>query len=329
MLITELRPRNFQEVKGNIFVKKALQLIARSPKDKPQSIIFQGSWGSGKTTLSRIFVKALNCEKKDGQVCNSCSSCKELDKGSPLYNEYDCSVVGNVEDLARIKGDFAYSYSSGYKVYVFDEFHLASKQSQASVLKELENPPKDTFFLFVTTDPEKILDTIKSRSLVLDFVGLTDQELRDHLLEVIANKGLSIPDEVINLIVRRSKGHSRDSLSLLEKCMLYGVEDFLASSQVLDKIFKEFLGNLIKKQQMDKALMTDLIGKIITSPVKIIEDDFSHFIKSLSDLAFVKKIAPEVVKDFIFDFLKHKQYLRDDTTWKIFFDYVVDKYSKK
>ena len=111
MLIQSCRPKTFEEVKGNEFIIKALINIAKDPKGKPVSLIFQGSHGSGKTTLSRIFAKALNCEniQKLSDVCNKCSSCLEISKGSALYQELDCSIVGNVEDLNNIKDSFTYS----------------------------------------------------------------------------------------------------------------------------------------------------------------------------------------------------------------------------
>lgn len=322
MLIQELRPKKFSDVKGNVAVKKALQIIAKDPTNKPISIILQGSWGGGKTTLSRIFGKALNCKNIKVDVCGSCASCLSIDKGSSLYKEYDCSTVGNVEDLNQIKNEFLYTLEEGYRVFVFDEFHLASKQSQASILKTLEDPPPNCFFLFCTTDPEKILNTIKSRSLVLEIIPLQNQDIQDLLTGVIPD----LDTEVIKTIVRRAKGHARDALSLLEKFTLYGKDDFLSTTLVLDSVFKKFISFLLKN---DVTAAKQQIDLIMCNPVVYIENDFDFIIKELCDRVFLKQDAPVKVKTLIFEYFKHKSYLIDDTTWYVFFLFLIETLGHK
>lgn len=321
MLIQSCRPKSYKEVKGNEHIKKALINISKDPNNKPVSMIFQGLWGSGKTTLARIFVRSLNCETKTGEACNKCKSCLELLKGSSLYQELDCSVVGNVEDLNAIKDGFSYSFMEGYRVIVFDEFHLASKQSQGALLKLLEDPPKNIFFIFATTDPEKILPTILSRSLLLDFNGLSDSDIEILISEVAKNENLELSDEIKSVIVRRADGHARDSLSLLEKYKIYGTESFLSSTQLLDLSFRNFIAHTMKGAIPEAKKELDFI---MSNPLSYIEQDFDKFIIYLSNKTFIEKTAPQKVKTFIFEFLKHKKYLNDSNTWYIFFLYSID-----
>lgn len=330
MLIQELRPKSFKEMKGNTLIIKALTLIARDPINKPVSIILQGERGTGKTTSSRIFVKALNCLNKDGDACNTCENCNSINKGSFIYNEYDCSTIGNVDDLEKIKQDFYYTYDNSiYRVVVFDEFHLASKQAQSSLLKVLEDPPKNIFFIFVTTDPDKILDTIKSRSLVLEYPGLTDEDILLLLKQSCLIKNITIDDESLNIIVRRAKGHARDSLSLLEKYKLYGKDLFIETTQTLDKLLKQFLAYSLKNEISN---VENIINNIVKNPVMYIEQDFDMFIIDLVKSTFINKSIPTTIynkiKELIFDYMKYKVNIRTTVDWYSFLFYISDRLGK-
>ena len=326
MLIQTQRPKEFNQVRGNQLVIKALQGIVKDPVGKPQSILLQGERGTGKTTLAYIFAKALNCKisKNTLEPCNVCSRC--TDSVAQYFTDYDCAEVGNVKDMDQVKNMLAISIPEKfYRVVVFDEFQLASTQSQASILKLLENPPINTFILFCTTDPNKILDTIISRSLVLDFTGLTNPEILELLESTIAhNKLPELKPETLKIIVRRVKGHARDALSMLDKIYLIGEDAFIENYQPLDSLIYELILLSLEKRVTEATSRLDLI---IKNPVMYIEQDFEHMFKILCKSVYLDKKLPFKVQLVINTYLTYHQNLSNTSTWYSFFTHIINKLS--
>lgn len=172
MLTQEYRPKTFRDIEGQALPKKILKAIVKNPKDAPRSLIFHGKYGTGKSSMARVFARALNCEKPGVEICMSCTVCEEDIEISPYYREYDSAVMGSKSKLENIKDEFHYSVSNGWRVINLEEIQVSSKKAQSVLLRTLEEITSDTFVVFCTTELDKVLDTIRSRSLEIEFKGV-------------------------------------------------------------------------------------------------------------------------------------------------------------
>lgn len=231
MLSLEYRPRTFSEMAGQELVKKSLLHISKEPENAPKTILLCGAFGTGKTTAARIFARALNCQHKlpNGDACGRCEFCKSDIQDSMFYSEYDSAIVGNVKDIKELRNSFYFGYSKGYKVIVLDEVHLISKQAQGALLKVIEEPEPNVFYILCTTDPDKLLNTITSRSYILRYDTVDPSNMIPFLKKVLQSKGVDTENEDINidlqLIATRSNGHMRNAMMLLDSLLLLK-EDF-------------------------------------------------------------------------------------------------------
>lgn len=235
------------------------------------------------TTASRVFAKALNCESKTGDACNNCGNCKTILE-SNMYQEYDSSVVGNVERMRELRDELSYSASNGFKTVIFDESHLISKASFSTLLKVLEESPPNIFYVFPTTNIEKMLDTIKSRSLILKYEELTPEEMKEQLRFVCKSEGKDLPEDVEKYIIRRVRGHIRDALQQLQLFFILGKDDFNKQSILLDKVFFNLIKSIMNDNMEQVRVNIDLILK---HPVPYIQQDFEEFIKKISNDIFI------------------------------------------
>jgi len=279
VLTKEARPKTFDELAGQELNKRILKSIIKNPEDAPRSIIMQGYFGSGKTTASRIFSKALNCERKTNPPCLKCPTCLlDLDS-SPFYAEYDSAVVGNVDKIRELRDTFYYRVSSGWKVIVFDEVHTASKQSQSALLKVLEEGPSKVFFVFATTDIEKVLPTIRSRSLELRFELIPEKDIINNLRMLSKKYGFYIDNDIHKIIAVRSRGHMRNAHMLLDKYLMLGGEDFLLSVRsARDDFLKFFYAVAVN----DKDSVFSSLDNLMTYPLADLKIDFENVILELS-----------------------------------------------
>ena len=223
MLYNQFRPNSFskmcgQDVSKQILVNQILQ------GKVSHSYIFQGLHGSGKTTSARIFSQTLNCEHPiNGEPCNQCESCREfLEDRNMDYFEIDAASNNKVDDISRIKEGLAYPPRRKYKIYVFDEAHMLTKQAWASFLKTLEDCPKNVIFIFPSTDLLKFPPAIISRCMVLDFTPIPEPEILSNLENICKELKQTYELNGLKIIAKISCGSARDSLSHLEKCICYG-----------------------------------------------------------------------------------------------------------
>lgn len=234
MFTRELRPQLFEDMVGQDLNKKLLRAIILNIEESPTSLILEGSFGTGKSTAARIFARAINCQNLRETIdpCLECEFCKYKIDSSPFYSEYDSSIIGNVDTIREMRDTFYYSPSIGYKVVVFDEAHMVSSAGQSALLKVLEDAPPNIFFIWATTDVEKLLSTIRSRSLELSFEKVSVEEIYKNLLSTVVKKDIRISSDALLSIAHLSGGHVRDAHMLLDKCLLLGEEEFSSSSKV-------------------------------------------------------------------------------------------------
>jgi len=189
--------------------------------------LFSGPRGTGKTTTARILAKALNCENPiEGDACNICASCVAITRGSSLdVTELDAASNNGVDDIREITAGAWHGTPGRWKIYIFDEVHQLSKPASAALLKTLEEPPPHVIFVLATTDPHKVLPTIRSRTQHLEFRLIGGDTLSTLLHDVQGAAGLSADDATIETAVRLGRGSARDALSALDQLLATGDTD--------------------------------------------------------------------------------------------------------
>jgi DNA polymerase-3 subunit gamma/tau len=222
-LYRRFRPGRFVELRGQDHVVRALQGAVKNQRVS-HAYLFSGPRGTGKTTTARILAKALNCENPlDGDACNVCASCVAITKGTSLdVTELDAASNNGVDDIRDITAGAWHGTPGSWKVYIFDEVHQLSKAASAALLKTLEEPPSHVVFVLATTDPHKVMPTIRSRTQHLEFRLFNGDTLSALLHEVESAAGLKADDATIEAAVRLGRGSARDALSALDQLIATG-----------------------------------------------------------------------------------------------------------
>src|SRR5487761_1954804 len=222
-LYRRFRPGRFVELRGQDHVVRALQGAVRNDR-VVHAYLFSGPRGTGKTTAARILAKALNCEHPlDGDACDQCASCVAITRGSSLdVTELDAASNNGVDDIREIIAGAWHGTPGRWKVYIFDEVHQLSKAASAALLKTLEEPPPHVVFVLATTDPHKVLPTIRSRTQHLEFRLIAGDTLNALLHDVRGAAGLAADDATIEAAVRLGRGSARDALSALDQLVATG-----------------------------------------------------------------------------------------------------------
>ncbi|HVX00434.1 MAG TPA: DNA polymerase III subunit gamma/tau [Candidatus Babeliaceae bacterium] len=283
-LARKLRPRTFDQVVGQELVVRLLKNSLYRQLFFPV-YLFSGQRGCGKTTLARIFAGAVNCEGlsefcKNPRMtclpCLSCSSCYALIDGShPDIIEVDAASHTGVDNIRQIIQSATFIPLIGKKkVYLIDEAHMLSKAAFNAFLKILEEPPASVIFLLATTDPEKIIDTVRSRCFQLFLEPLPLELLTDYLLQVCKDEGLEYDKEGIKLVAHESDGSVRDALNVLERGRLFqGKITKSTMVELLGHCDNDFYVNLMKslsQKSLSQALeIVDQIADRCTSWAKV------------------------------------------------------------
>jgi len=222
-LYRRYRPQRFSEIRGQDHVVKALRSAIANGRES-HAYLFSGPRGTGKTSTARILAKALNCEHQmDGDACGECDSCRSVEQGNSFdVIELDAASNTGVDDIRSVITSAALGSPGRHKVYIVDEVHMLSKNAAAALLKTLEEPPSHVVFVLATTDPEKVPETIRSRTQHLQFHLLPNDVLDAHVRWVIQDAGLSLDDAAIDAVLREGGGSARDTLSALELAVATG-----------------------------------------------------------------------------------------------------------
>lgn len=285
-LYRRYRPRRFDELKGQDHVVRALRNAVINNREG-QAYLFSGPRGTGKTSTARILAKVLNCEKlKDGEPCGKCNSCLSIDAGSSYdVLELDAASNNGVDNMRDLIERAALGNPGRHRVFILDEVHMLSKPAEAALLKTLEEPPDHVVFVLATTDPQKVSETIRSRTQHLQFHLLPLQELKEHVRWVVADAKLVVSEDAIDRVVQLGAGSVRDTLSALELVVASGgdVEEQIS----LDEFIESFIDH-------DPGRALAAVGSAVqfgADPRGLTED----IVRYLRD-AFLSLMAPELVQ---------------------------------
>lgn len=278
------RPQKFHEVIGQDAIVLTLKNAIKYQR-LAHAYLFCGSRGTGKTTLARVFAKALNCKNlsSDFEPCNECHSCKEISTGSSLdVLEIDGASNRGIDKIRQINETVAYSSSSGgYKIYIIDEVHMLTTEAFNALLKTLEEPPSKVKFFFATTEPHKVLPTILSRCQRFNLTRISLEKIIDKLKKVGSQLELSIEEDALHMIAKRAEGGLRDAESLLDQIYSFQGKEISveAVASILGIMPKDSLFLLDQAGHEGKlSVAFEIVHKIFSEG-----KDLLHFLEMLTE----------------------------------------------
>lgn len=266
-LYRKWRPTTFEDVKGQDHIVQTLKNQISSQRIG-HAYLFCGTRGTGKTSIAKIFARAVNCEHPaDGSPCNECGSCSSILTGSSMnVVEIDAASNNGVENIREIREQVQYPPTEGrYRVYIIDEVHMLSTGAFNALLKTLEEPPSYVIFILATTEVHKIPITVLSRCQRYDFRRITIDTLTAHLKKLTTAEQIQAEDKALTYIAKAADGSARDALSLLDQCVAFHYGTLLTYDNVL-----EVLGAV--DSSVFSGLLRAVIGKETTECIHKLEE---------------------------------------------------------
>ncbi len=281
-LYRKFRPQEFTDVKGQDAIVTTLKNQIEADRIG-HAYLFCGTRGTGKTTIAKIFAKAVNCEHPiEGSPCGKCDSCRAAAAGTSMnVIEIDAASNNGVENIRQIREEVTYRPTEGrFKVYIIDEVHMLSMGAFNALLKTLEEPPSYVIFILATTEVHKIPVTILSRCQRYDFKRISVDTICGRLEELLEKEGISAEEKAVRYIARSADGAMRDALSLLDQCIAFYLGETLTYEKVL-----EVLG----------AVDTEVFSRLLRS---VLEENIPDAMKIVESLISDGREMGQFVSDF-------------------------------
>ena len=281
-LYRKFRPTVFEDVKGQDHIITTLQNQIRANRIG-HAYLFCGTRGTGKTTVAKIFAKAVNCEHpKDGSPCGECAMCRSIAAGTSMnVIEIDAASNNGVDSIREIREEVTYRPTEGrYKVYIIDEVHMLSIGAFNALLKTLEEPPEYVIFILATTEIHKIPVTILSRCQHYDFKRISIETITDRMKELMDTEKVDVEERALKYIAKAADGSMRDALSLLDQCIAFYLGQRLTYDNVL-----EVLG----------AVDTDVFSRLLR---KVLARDVAGVLDIVDDMVMMGRELTQLASDF-------------------------------
>lgn len=282
-LYRKWRPTEFEDVKGQEHIVTALTNQIKADRIG-HAYLFCGTRGTGKTTVAKLFAKAVNCEHPvDGSPCNECASCRAINQQTAMnVVEIDAASNNGVDNIRDIRDEVQYSPTEGkYKVYIIDEVHMLSIGAFNALLKTLEEPPSYVIFILATTEVHKIPITILSRCQRYDFRRISIDTIEDRLQKLMEKEGIQAEEKALRYVAKAADGSLRDALSLLDQCIAF----YLGQAITYEKVL-EVLG----------AADSEVFGRMLQA---VVSENVQGVLKIIEEMVIKGRELTQFVIDFV------------------------------